>query len=105
MFAFYLYQMIKRKKNITIDDLAGMVQRGFISVDKRFDEVDKRFNEVDKRFKQADLKIDRLEQDMNNRFDRIEKLFLEDHRERIEKLEGQMKDLQISFQQLAGLRK
>jgi len=33
--------MTKRiKKNITIDNLAGMVQRGFDSVDRRFDKVE-----------------------------------------------------------------
>ena len=38
------------KKNITLDNLAGMVKRGFDGVDKRFDGVDKRLNGVDKRF-------------------------------------------------------
>lgn len=46
-------------KKVTVDDLAGMVARGFDSVhkeigefrnevDKRFDDVDKRFNKVEK---------------------------------------------------------
>ena len=38
------------KKNITLDNLAGMVKRGFDGVDKRFDGVDKRLDGVDKRF-------------------------------------------------------
>jgi len=29
-----------RKKNITLDDLAGMVKRGFDGVDKRFDKIE-----------------------------------------------------------------
>jgi len=53
---------------ITIDDLAGMVKRGFDSMDKRFDAVDKRF-------------------------DRIEQLILADHKRRIERLEEEMKEL------------
>jgi archaellum component FlaC len=64
-----------KKKNITIDDLAIMVGKGFESVDKRFDLVDKRFDLVDKRL------------------DKIEKLIIADHRQRIEKLEEEMKEL------------
>jgi len=63
------------KKNITIDDLAGMVQKGFDGVDLRFDKVDKRFDKIE----------DRLET--------IEKLLIVDHRHRIEKLETEVKEL------------
>ena len=58
------------KKNITIDDSATMVQKGFDGADKRFDLVDKRFEQMDKRF------------------DKIENLILENHKRRIEKLEA-----------------
>ncbi|MFA5086423.1 MAG: hypothetical protein WC468_02445 [Candidatus Paceibacterota bacterium] len=71
-----------KKKEITIDDLAMMVGKGFQSVDKRFDEVDKRFEEVGKRFDKVD-----------KRFDKIEKLILAEHMQRIEKLEEEMKEL------------
>jgi len=57
-----------RKKNITIENLAGMVKKGFDGVDHRFDKVD-----------------DRLE--------RIEKLLIADHRQRIDKLEIAVKEL------------
>lgn len=33
--------MKKKNKNITLDDLAGMVKRGFDGVDKRFDKIEK----------------------------------------------------------------
>ena len=93
------------KKNITIDDLAGMVQRGFFGVDKRFNEVDKRFNEVDKRFNEVDKRFDILETEMNARFDQLEKIILHEYRERIERLEDQIKELQTDFRQLAGFKK
>lgn len=51
------------KKNIAIDDLAGMVRKGFDGVDLRFDKMDERF-------------------------DKIEKLLIADHSHRIEKLEN-----------------
>jgi hypothetical protein len=35
------------KRETTIEDLAGMVQRGFKDVAKRFDAVDKRFDAVE----------------------------------------------------------
>jgi hypothetical protein len=59
---------MSKKKTVTIEDLAGMVQRGFKDVDKRFDGVE-------------------------DRLDRIEKLMLVDHKRRIERLEEQVKDL------------
>lgn len=62
---------------ITIDDLAGMVKRGFDSVDKRFDDthvyMDKRFDEMDKHF------------------DRIENFLLKRHEEEIEQLKIRMR--------------
>ena len=67
------------KKNVTIDELAAMVQKGFSGVDKRFDEVDKRFDLVD------------------GRFDKIEKMILEDHKRRIERLESEVKELRELF--------
>lgn len=57
------------KKNITIDGLAVMVQKGFEGAK---DEMNKRFDLVDKRF------------------DKIEKLLIEEHRRRIEKLENRV---------------
>ena len=61
-------------KKITIEDLAGMVKRGFddthVYMDKRFEAVDKRFEAVDRRFEAVDRRFD----DMDRRFDRIEKL-------------------------------
>ncbi|OGZ20588.1 MAG: hypothetical protein A2654_02530 [Candidatus Nealsonbacteria bacterium RIFCSPHIGHO2_01_FULL_43_31] len=61
-------------KNITIDDLAGMVQKGFEETAKK-DEVNERFDKIE----------DRLES--------IEKLILADHKRRIEKLEDEVKEL------------
>ena len=81
----------RKKKNITLNDLAGMVQRGFLGVDKRFDEVDKRF--------------DLLEAEMNARFDQLEKIIFHEYKDRIEKLENQVKELQSDFRQLVGFRK
>lgn len=49
------------RKNITINDLAGMVKKGFDGVDKRFDGVDKRFDGVDKRFNNVEARLRNLE--------------------------------------------
>jgi len=54
-----------KKKEITIEDLARMVQVGFSEakkqVDSRFVQVDKRFEQIDKRFEQVDKRLDNLE--------------------------------------------
>jgi archaellum component FlaC len=123
------------KKNITINDLAIMVQKGFSDIesrmatkaemnkkfeamdkqfevidrrfgamdkkfdriDNRFDFVDKKFEAMDKRFETMDKKFDRID----NRFDfvdkklaRIESVLVTDHRQRIEKLEMAVFNLQ-----------
>jgi hypothetical protein len=71
---------MKKKKNITINDLAVMVKKGFDGVDKRFDNLTKEmrfgFDRVDKRF------------------DRLENLILVEYRTRIEKLEKKVEKLE-----------
>lgn len=61
-------------KNVTIDDLARMVAKGFEETAKR-KEVNARFDVVE------------------SRLERIEKLVLADHKRRIEKLEEEVKEL------------
>ena len=73
---------MEEKNNITTEDLARMIGKGFNGVDKRFDVVDEKFDLVDKRF-------DRIE----DRLESIEKLILADHKRRIEKLEDEVKEL------------
>ncbi|MFA5310389.1 MAG: hypothetical protein WC386_01705 [Candidatus Paceibacterota bacterium] len=70
-----------KKKDITIDELAMMVQRGFNETAKK--------SEMDQRFDGVDRRLDKVEK----RLDRIEKLILADHKERIERLEMQVKEL------------
>lgn len=50
------------KKNVSLDDLAVMVKRGFDGVDKRFDGVDKKFDGVDKKFDKVEKRLENLEQ-------------------------------------------
>ena len=70
------------KKNVTIDDLAVMVQKGFNDIGTKMalkSEVNTRFVSMDKRF------------------DKIESLILENHRKRIEKIEAEIKELRELF--------
>jgi len=67
-----------KKKSITIDDLAVMVQKGFAETATK-NEMNKRFDLVDERF------------------DKIEKLILADHKKRIERLEMEVKELRELF--------
>ncbi len=91
------------KKNITIENLAHMVKKGFDGVDVRFDRVDQRFERVDQRFDKVDQRFDDVKsrfEGVNRRFDavddrldRIERLILADHKKRIERLEIEVKEL------------
>jgi len=76
------------KKNVTIDELAVMVKRGFDETAKKAD-MDFRFDQVDKRFEQMEKRFNRVDE----RFDKIEKLILKDHKRRIEKLEDELKEV------------
>ena len=69
-----MIKKIKKKKEITLDDLALMVGKGFEETAKK-QEVNARFDQV------------------NDRLDRIEQLILVNHRERIERLEIEVKEL------------
>jgi len=60
------------KKNVTIDDLAVMVQKGFNGVDKRFDEMatktemNARFDVVSKRFDKVEARLGKIENLLSN---------------------------------------
>lgn len=77
------------KKNITIENLAHMVKKGFDGADLRFDKVDQRFDDVKSRFEGVNRRFDAID----DRLDRIEKLILADHKKRIERLEIEVKEL------------
>jgi len=76
----------KKKNDITLEDLARMVQKGFEETAKE-KEVNLRFNEIDERL------------------DRIERILFWDYKNRIEKLEDQVKKLQTDFRQLISFKK
>lgn len=84
-----------KKKNVTIEDLAVMVQKGFLEtakkseVNRRFEEIEDRFDDVKARFEGVNRRFDAID----DRLDRIEKILLADHKKRIEKLEADIKDL------------
>jgi len=65
--------MVKKIKSITINTLAGMVQRGFIDANSR---MEKGFKETEKGFKEV-----------NARLDRIENIILKQHDQRITRIE------------------
>ena len=59
-----------KKKNITIDDLAIMVQKGFEetakqdAVDARFDKVEGRLDKVEVRLMKIEIRMDRVEEEI-----------------------------------------
>ena len=51
-----------RKKQITNEDLAIMIGKGFNSNDKRFDKVDGRLDRVEGRLDKVDNRLEKIEQ-------------------------------------------
>lgn len=77
----------KKKKEITLDDLAGMVQRGFVGVDKRFDKVETRLDGVEERLKNVEIG----QEDIKLRLDNVAYRFeLKQLDERVTSLERKM---------------
>ncbi|MDD4989824.1 MAG: hypothetical protein PHW31_00750 [Candidatus Pacebacteria bacterium] len=81
------------KKNITTEDLAMMVQKGFTGVDKHFNEVNKEFGKVYKKLDIIDNRLDHID----DKLDKIEKVILSDHHSRIERLEIELFNLKNSL--------
>lgn len=71
-----------------IDDLAIATKIGFDGTATKGD-VSERFGEVNQRFDAVDSRLDSIDE----RLDGIETFLLDDHRRRIEKLEGEMTEL------------
>ncbi|HBB56978.1 TPA: hypothetical protein DEW47_03885 [Patescibacteria group bacterium] len=65
------------KKEVTIDDLALMVAKGFEEthkimderfkrVDERFEQIDRRFDQIDARFEGIDARFERVDEKMDH---------------------------------------
>lgn len=65
---------------ITLDDLAAMVARGFLSIENRIDGIDIRLDNIETRLDSVETRLDSVEQ----RLDRIETR----HERRIDILES-----------------
>ena len=70
-------------KKITLEDLARMVQEGFVHIEAKFE----------KRFVAIETRLDRIEERLDNietRLNRIEYSILTSYRDRIERLEDKI---------------
>ncbi|NTV41435.1 MAG: hypothetical protein HGA61_04140 [Candidatus Moranbacteria bacterium] len=79
------------KEKITMDDLARIVQDGFLKIDERFDGVEQRLDGVEQRLDGVEQRLDGVEQrldniqaNLNKKVDRIDHNTLD---YRVEKLE------------------
>lgn len=83
--------MPKKKKKITIDDLAAIIKKGFdetedlaVMIKEGFDGVDKRFDGVDKRLDKLERGHEEIERRLTNVAYRFE---LVDLQKRVQKME------------------
>jgi tetrahydromethanopterin S-methyltransferase subunit G len=62
------------KKEITMDDLARIVQNGFLKIDERFDNVDKRLDTIEA---EINKKVDTITHNtLDYRVEKLEKKFV-----------------------------
>lgn len=91
-------QKILKKKTITLDELAGMVQHGFEGVDKKIHdlraEMNQRFDEINERFN-----------DIEARLDRLEKVLFEEQHERMIRLEDRVQKMESDFRALLSAKR
>ncbi len=66
--------MKKKAKKITMDVLAGMVQRGFSEMGGRFDKVDDRLDKVEGRLDTVEKDIKSLREDFRKILDSLDKV-------------------------------
>jgi hypothetical protein len=60
------------KNEMTIDDLARIVQEGFLGVDKRFDKVEFDISEIKTNVKEIKENMDNTEANLNKKVDKVE---------------------------------
>lgn len=91
--------MTEELKNVTIDELAGMMNRSFDNLEKKIDAVkDELHNEVLPRLDKVENRLDRVENRLDTideKLDRIEDVMIRDDRKRIERLEDKMLQVQV----------
>ncbi|MCK5122888.1 MAG: hypothetical protein KAQ87_01960 [Candidatus Pacebacteria bacterium] len=63
---------METKKEITIDELAGMMQRGFVALENK---MDSKFDKLDSKFDRLDNKVNGLKSEMDRKFDRVDERF------------------------------
>jgi chromosome segregation ATPase len=106
----------KNNKNMTIDDLARLMQEEFSGINKRFDGVDKRFDEVDERFDGVETRLGGVETELAEvksdvkwmkdnsgelftKLDKFIKLY-EDQKQELTSLSAQMERLEQRIEKL-----
>ena len=87
-------QQLENGGEMTLEKLALMVAEGFRGMDERFEQMDQKFVKL----------FTNLQRETNNgfikveeRFNRLENLVVHDHGKRIEKVEGDVKELKEMF--------
>ena len=99
-----------KKKKITTDVLAGMVQRGFLDNKKSFEQIDSRFEQIDSRFDRVEGQLGKLGKDVNQLkedfhkilvgFDKVAKHYA-DYVEEIKLRDAEIKRLKRWVEQIA----
>lgn len=81
-----------KKKNVTINDLTVMIQKGFNGVDEHFNKVDIRFDKVDGRLMKLEIRMDNLEAEVEEI--RKHQIAHTIYRDEFEKLQNRVKALE-----------
>lgn len=66
----------KKKKDVTLNDLALMMGRGFNEVSERFNEVDKRFDDVYEKIEENSVEVKEVKTEVNLLKNGIEKFIM-----------------------------
>lgn len=82
------------QKDITINELAQEMRKGFVKLDKRIeDSVDELARSVASGFKEVDIRFSEIKEDIHNveyRIDNLERTIIKDHGTRLRRVERKL---------------
>jgi len=81
-----------KKKNVTIDDLAIMVQKGFDGVDISFDRIEGKLDKAEGRLMKIEIRMDNVESEIEEI--RKHQIVHTIYRDEFEKLQNRVKALE-----------
>lgn len=91
-----------KKKTVTLDSLAGMVQRGFLDVGKQFNSVYKKIDDLRAEVNDLRAEMNHRFSEIERRLEHLEKVIFDEQHDYILRLEDRLGKVEADFRALLG---